>query len=84
VNQREYNERKSRASLHEHIDVLETQLLQMHGLTEENELLTREKARIMTIVTKYVVESNDVGGIDANDLADRLRVEGFELDGDDE
>lgn len=36
----------------------------------------------LRIVTDYVIESNDVGGIDCNDLADRLRTAGYDLPGD--
>ncbi|WP_392750608.1 hypothetical protein [Streptomyces sp. LN590] len=36
-------------------------------------------ATVMRIVDEYVVESNDVGGIDANDLVDRLADAGFAL-----
>lgn len=39
---------------------------------------------VMQIVTDYVIESNDVGGIDCNDLADRLRTAGYPLVGDDD
>ncbi|MFD4921186.1 hypothetical protein ACFWNE_07680 [Streptomyces goshikiensis] len=40
---------------------------------------------VMKIVTGYVIESNDVGGLDCNDLADRLRAAGYELpDGEDD
>ncbi|MEU8839978.1 hypothetical protein AB0D97_12725 [Streptomyces roseus] len=37
---------------------------------------------VMRIVTDYVIESNDIGGIDCNDLADRLRTAGYHLPGD--
>lgn len=37
---------------------------------------------VMQIVEDYVVESNDIGGLDCNDLADRLRTAGYELPGD--
>lgn len=36
-------------------------------------------ATVMSIVTEYVIESNDVDGIDANDLVDRLAEAGFPL-----
>lgn len=36
-------------------------------------------ASVMRIVTEYVIESNDVGGIDANDLVNRLADAGFPL-----
>lgn len=39
-------------------------------------------APVMQIVEDYVVESNDFGGIDCNDLADRLRTAGYDLPGD--
>ncbi|MCX4543817.1 hypothetical protein [Streptomyces sp. NBC_01565] len=39
---------------------------------------------VMQIVTDYVIESNDIGGIDCNDLADRLRTAGYPLVGDDD
>lgn len=39
-------------------------------------------ATVMRIVTEYVIESNDVGGIDANDLVGRLAEAGFPLPGD--
>ncbi|GAA3268012.1 hypothetical protein [Streptomyces lavendulae] len=39
---------------------------------------------VMKIVTDYVIESNDVGGIDCNDLADRLRTAGYPLIGDED
>lgn len=39
---------------------------------------------VMQIVTDYVVESNDIGGLDCNDLADRLRTAGYPLIGDDD
>ncbi|MCX5584241.1 hypothetical protein [Streptomyces erythrochromogenes] len=39
---------------------------------------------VLRIVTDYVIESNDVGGIDCNDLADRLRTAGYPLVGDDD
>ncbi|MFJ5143288.1 hypothetical protein [Streptomyces sp. NPDC088707] len=44
----------------------------------------RERADVLRIVEEYVVESNDVGGLDCNDLADRLRAAGYPLPGDQE
>lgn len=41
-------------------------------------------APVMRIVTDYVIESNDIGGIDCNDLADRLRTAGYPLVGDED
>jgi hypothetical protein len=39
-------------------------------------------APVMQIVTDYVIASNDIGGLDCNDLADRLRTAGYDLPGD--
>ncbi|MGW9437976.1 hypothetical protein [Streptomyces sp. NPDC055607] len=39
----------------------------------------RQRDDVLRIVTEYVVESNDVGGLDCNDLADRLRAAGHPL-----
>ncbi|MFE9844729.1 hypothetical protein [Streptomyces goshikiensis] len=39
---------------------------------------------VMRIVCDYVIESNDIGGIDCNDLADRLRGAGYPLPDDKE
>ncbi|MFJ9027591.1 hypothetical protein ACIRQP_03545 [Streptomyces sp. NPDC102274] len=36
-------------------------------------------ATVLRIVTEYVIESNVVGGLDANDLGDRLSSAGFPL-----
>ncbi|MBP2583006.1 hypothetical protein J3A78_003484 [Streptomyces sp. PvR006] len=36
-------------------------------------------AEVLRIVTEYVIESNDVGGLDCNDLADRLAAAGYPL-----
>ncbi|WP_329622943.1 hypothetical protein OG357_23040 [Streptomyces sp. NBC_01255] len=41
-------------------------------------------AEVLRMVAEYVVESNDVGGLDCNDLADRLRAAGHPLPGDEE
>ncbi|MGW7090019.1 hypothetical protein ACWGH2_41920 [Streptomyces sp. NPDC054871] len=38
-----------------------------------------EPAAILRIVAEYVTESNDYGGIDANDLVARLESAGFTL-----
>ena len=38
----------------------------------------------LRIVVDYVIESNDVGGLDCNDLADRLRSAGYELPDDED
>ncbi|MFF4644925.1 hypothetical protein [Streptomyces sp. NPDC001389] len=55
---------------------------------EANRLLNNHAyeavAPVMQIVTDYVIESNDIGGIDCNDLADRLRTAGYPLVGDDD
>jgi hypothetical protein len=79
VNQREYNDRRSRTELNDYISVLEQQLLGMSEVTRENERLLTANIRILQIVTEYVIESNDVGGIDCNDLVSRLEAAGFEL-----
>lgn len=84
MNQREYNERKSRAFLHEHIDVLEQQLLGMAEVSREHERALLDISKLLRIISETVTEANDVGGVDLNDLADRVRAEGFELPGDDE
>lgn len=39
----------------------------------------RQRDEVLRIVTDYVAESNDVGGLDCNDLTDRLRVAGHQL-----
>ncbi|MCD2461950.1 hypothetical protein MBT42_00055 [Streptomyces sp. MBT42] len=39
----------------------------------------RQRDEVLRIVTEYVVESNDIGGLDCNDLADRLRAAGHPL-----
>ncbi|MEU2077128.1 hypothetical protein [Streptomyces sp. NPDC013489] len=45
----------------------------------------QQRDEMLRIVTDYVVESNDIGGLDCNDLADRLRAAGYPLpDGEDE
>lgn len=53
---------------------------------EANILLNNHHHEVVTpamqIVVDYVIESNDVGGIDCNDLADRLRAAGYDLPGD--
>ncbi|WP_327300421.1 hypothetical protein [Streptomyces goshikiensis] len=49
-----------------------------------NNLTWEATAPVMEIVTEYVVESNDIGGLDCNDLADRLRTAGYPLVGDDD
>jgi hypothetical protein len=41
-------------------------------------------ARILRIVRDHVVESNDVGGIDANDLVVELEYAGYQLPADDD
>ncbi|MCY0916997.1 hypothetical protein OS965_02250 [Streptomyces sp. H27-G5] len=50
---------------------------------EANKLLNdhafEATAPVMRIVCDYVIESNDIGGIDCNDLADRLRTAGYPL-----
>ncbi|MET9517013.1 hypothetical protein [Streptomyces sp. NPDC002994] len=40
---------------------------------------TNQLAEVMRIVTEYVIESNDIGGLDANDLTDRLEQAGYPL-----
>jgi hypothetical protein len=79
VNQREYNDRRTMAQLREHITILEAQLLGLSEVARENERLHLDIMRIMTVVCEYVVESNDVGGIDCNNLVSRLEALGFEL-----
>lgn len=53
---------------------------------EANLLLNNHHHEVVTpamqIVVDYVIESNDDGGIDCNDLADRLRTAGYDLPGD--
>lgn len=39
----------------------------------------RDRAKILAIVSAYVTESNDCGGLDCNDLTDRLDEAGFKL-----
>ncbi|MFI8254107.1 hypothetical protein [Streptomyces filamentosus] len=39
----------------------------------------RQRDEVLRMVAEYVVESNDVGGLDCNDLADRLRAAGYPL-----
>ncbi|MGW6946140.1 hypothetical protein ACWGHD_04355 [Streptomyces xanthophaeus] len=39
---------------------------------------------VMQIVTDYVIASNDIGGLDCNDLADQLRTAGYPLIGDED
>lgn len=39
----------------------------------------RDRAKILAIVSAYVSESNDCGGLGANELADRLEQAGFAL-----
>lgn len=55
---------------------------------EVNTLLNNHAHEAITplvqIVTDYVIESNDVGGLDCNDLADRIRSAGYLLIGDDD
>lgn len=41
----------------------------------------RDRAKILDLVSAYVVECNDCGGLDANDLVTRLSDAGFELPG---
>jgi uncharacterized protein YigA (DUF484 family) len=79
VNQREYNDRRTMTDLRERVTILEAQLLALSEVARENERLTLDIMKIMEIVCDYVVESNDVGGIDANDLASRLEAAGFDL-----
>ncbi|MFJ8301302.1 hypothetical protein ACIQ9R_36125 [Streptomyces sp. NPDC094447] len=38
-----------------------------------------EPAAILRVVAEYVTESNDLGGLDANDLVTRLEAAGFTL-----
>ncbi|MFK0045479.1 hypothetical protein ACIQU4_15400 [Streptomyces sp. NPDC090741] len=55
---------------------------------EANNLLNNHAyeavAPVMQIVTDYVIASNDIGGLDCNDLADQLRTAGYPLVGDDD
>ncbi|RSS32566.1 hypothetical protein [Streptomyces sp. WAC08241] len=44
----------------------------------------QQRNDVLRIVTEYVVESNDIGGIDCNDLANRLRAAGHPLPGDED
>lgn len=59
--------------------------IESHGMSyvRANELvdavIAEALAPVMRIVCDYVIESNDVGGIDCNDLADRLRTAGYPL-----
>lgn len=45
--------------------------------------LEDEKRKILTIVSNWCVEANEVGGVDAGDLAFRLEQAGFPLPGED-
>lgn len=45
----------------------------------ELEWADTEPAVILRIVAEYVIESNDFGGLDANDLVTRLESAGFTL-----
>ncbi|MEU3501593.1 hypothetical protein ABZ726_12725 [Streptomyces hundungensis] len=47
--------------------------------TCELEWTDPEPASILRIVAEYVTESNDVGGLDANELVARLDAAGFTL-----
>jgi hypothetical protein len=38
-------------------------------------------AGLLKLIDEFVIESNDIGGIDANDLADRARAKGYALPG---
>lgn len=84
MNQREYNNRRTMEDLRERNDVLEQQLLQMEGLYELIGRMDADFRSVMATVTETVIEANDVGGVDLNDLADRLRAKGYPLDGDEE
>lgn len=48
-------------------------------LNAELKAAQQAQKAVMRIVNEYVIESNDVGGIDANDLVDRLADAGFPL-----
>jgi uncharacterized protein YigA (DUF484 family) len=65
--------------LRERVADLEAQLLGMSEVARENERLHLNILRILNIVTEYVIESNDYGGLDCNDLVSRLEAEGFGL-----
>lgn len=43
-----------------------------------------DTARILRIVRDHVVEANDVGGVDANDLVTDLKHAGYELPADED
>lgn len=49
-----------------------------------NNLTWEATVPVMQIVTDYVIESNDIGGLDCNDLADQLRTAGYPLIGDED
>lgn len=64
--------------------------IEHHGMSyvRANELvdalIAETLAPVMRIVCDYVIESNDVGGLDCNDLADRLRAAGYPLPDDED
>lgn len=64
--------------------------LESHGLgyAKANELvgalIVETLAPVLRIVTDYVIESNDVGGIDCNDLVSRLEAAGYPLPDDED
>jgi hypothetical protein len=45
--------------------------------------LEDEKHKILTIVSDWCIEANEVGGVDAGDLAFRLEEAGFSLPSED-
>jgi len=79
VNQREYNDRRSRADIIAWADVLQAELRVLESVKVENERLNTEIMRLLGVIVEYVIESNDVGGVDANDLASRVEALGWEL-----
>lgn len=79
MNQREYNDKRTHTELREHVAVLENQILGLAEVAAENERLLKDNAAILRIVLDYVIESNDCGGIDCNDLMHRLESAGYPL-----
>ncbi|WP_028814451.1 hypothetical protein [Streptomyces flavidovirens] len=46
---------------------------------EARQKAEQQRDEVLRIVLDYVIESNDVGGLDANDLVDRLEQAGYPL-----
>lgn len=79
MNQREYNDRRSKADLAERVDVLEAELRILEVVKAYNDRLNQDILDLLKATAEFIVEFNSVGGIDTDSLVRRIEALGWAL-----